>query len=40
MVRYSPSINNFYNCEANDVGVVYNTQTNRLHVYRRLLINH
>ena len=32
----------FYNCEANDLGVVwcsYNKWTNRLRVYRRLLTN-
>ena len=32
----------FYNCKANDLGVVwcsYNEQTNRLRVYRHLLTN-
>ena len=32
----------FYNCEANDLGLVtcsYNKRTNRLRVYRRLLTN-
>ena len=45
MVRFSRSIEQqkqFYNCEANSLGVVwcsYNEWTNRLHVYRCLLIN-
>ena len=42
MVHFSPSIEQqkqIYNCEAKDVGVVYNERTNRLRVYRRLLTN-
>ena len=45
MVRFSASIEqqkHFYNCKANDLGVVwcsYNKRTNRLHVYRHLLTN-
>ena len=45
MVRYSPSIDQqkqFYNCEANSLGVVWcscNERTNRLRVYRRFLTN-
>ena len=35
-----PCENIVYNCEVNDVGVVYNEQTNCLRVYRRLLTNH
>ena len=37
------SKNKFYNCKANDLGVVwcsYNEQTKPLCVYRRLLTNH
>ena len=45
MVHYSPCIEQrkqFYNCEANNLGVVwctYNERTNRLRVYRRFLTN-
>ena len=45
MVRYSRSIEQqkqFYNCEANSLGVAwysYNEWTNCLHVYRHLLTN-
>ena len=44
MVCFNPRIEQrkHYNCEANDLGVVwcsYNERTNRLHVYRRLLTN-
>ena len=45
MVHFSPSIEQrklFYNCEANDLGVVwcsYNKWINHLRVYRHLLTN-
>ena len=45
MVHFSPSIElqkQFYNCEANDLGMVwciYNKRMNRLCVYRYLLTN-
>ena len=45
MVRYSRSIEQqkqFYNCEANSLGVVwcsYSEQTNRVRICRRLLTN-
>ena len=46
IVHFSRSIEQrkqIYSCEANSLGVVwcsYNERTNRLRVYRRLLINH
>ena len=42
MVHFSPSIQQqkqVYNCEANNVGVVYNEYINGLGVYWRLLTN-